>query len=221
MRTLQFDRQLFERASARRLACRIGLATMACATATAAGAMDAASEQAMATHVATLADPPQVTRVEMDRSTHLAAPSLANSPPGSRADVSGVSVRWWKSVGPSAAGLAVGVGVGTVGYLVRPPAQGAALDSSASLVNPSALLTVGMRYRTSERSAVYADTSSALGFSANGRDAYSAKVGMEWKSTSSPVRLMQGGLGMQLDGGGHMTLRVRKGTVGVYLRSAF
>lgn len=193
---------------------------MACAAATAAGAMEGASEPAVAAHVAPLSDAPQVTRIEMDRHTALAAPALANAPPGARAEVSGLSYRWWKSVGPSAAGLDVGVGVGTVGYLVRPPAQGA-VDSSAGLANSSTLLTVGMRYRTSERSVVYADTSSARGFAANGHDAYVAKVGMEWKSASSPVRLMQGGLGLQLDGGGRMTLRVRKGTVGVYMRSAF
>lgn len=219
MRFLRFDRQFFERTSARRRACRVGMATVACA-ATMASAMEAAPEQTVAAYAATLADAPQVMRVEMDRSSHPGAPSLAHAPPGSRADVSGVSLRWWKSVGPAATGLDVGLGLGTVGYLVRPPVQGAT-DSSASLANPSPLLTVGMRYRTSERSAVYADTSSARGFAANGHDAYTAKVGMEWKSASSPVRLMQGGLGMQLDGGGRMMLRVRKGTVGVYLRSAF
>lgn len=220
MRFLRFDTRPPARTSVAGLACRIGMASLACAAATSAGAMDSASERAIASHTTTLADAPQVTRTEMDRSTNLAAPALASAAPGSRADVSGVSVRWWKSVGPSAPGLDVGMGVGTIGYVVRPPAQGA-MDSSASLVNPSTLLSVGMRYRTSERSAVYADTSSARGFAANGHDAYTAKVGMEWKSASSPVRFTQGGLGMQLDGGGRMTLRVRKGTVGVYMRSSF
>ncbi|CAN5287229.1 hypothetical protein BH11PSE9_BH11PSE9_19270 [soil metagenome] len=220
MHFFRFDRLTFGRSHVQRLAGRIGIAAVTCAAASASCAMEAASEQAVALRANAPSDAPQVTRIEMDRSASLAAPALANAPPGSRADVSGVSYRFWKRVGPSAAGLDVGVGVGTVGYLVRPPAQ-SAVDSPANLVNPSTLLTVGMRYRTSERSTVFADTSSARGFAGNGHDAYVAKVGMEWKSASSPVRFMQGGLGLQLDGGGRMTLRVRKGTVGVYMRSSF
>ncbi|CAN5709388.1 hypothetical protein BH11PSE8_BH11PSE8_03880 [soil metagenome] len=219
MRFSPFDKPPPKRVSARRMVCRIGLATVGCAVITSATAMDSTSGK-LAAQAADLADAPQVTLIEMERTPGHVPPSLANAPPGSRAETSGVSYRWWKHMGPSSAGLDVGVGLGTVGYLVRPPVQGAA-DTVASLNNPSTVLSVGMRYRTSERSVVFADTSSARGFAGNGRDAYVAKVGVEWKSASSPVRLMQGGLGLQLDGGSRMTLRVRRGTVGVYMRSSF
>ena len=151
--------------------------------------------------------------------TDPALPSLATvpAPPGqtARSELSEISRRWWLSNDRTD----VGVGLGTVAYSA--PASDLRSDGQ-TLRHAVPALSVGMRYRVSPESAVYADASNARGLYGKGSDAYSAKLGVEWQGEPRPGwGFMQGGLGLRMDSGRTMTMRVKGGGVGVYLRSKF
>jgi hypothetical protein len=130
-------------------------------------------------------------------------------------DVAGVSVRWWTRP----ARTQIGVGVGTIG-LVAP-----AGDVSATpgvLYNSMPTMTVGMRYNISGEAAVYADATSARSLASNATpDLYNTKVGMEWQPAKSRFGFEGRSLGIQLQSGYRMSLRVRSGGLGVYFRGKF
>jgi hypothetical protein len=147
-------------------------------------------------------------------------------------EMGGVNYRWWLRRGRAD----LGIGVGTVGYLVAPIEGLAASPHSLIYDGPHALVyagphtlahtaptvTVGWRYQLNERSTVFADALGARRSSADDRsDFYSTKVGMEWKERKSRLGFEQGSLGLRLDSGYRMTLRTRKGGLGVYLRGQF
>jgi hypothetical protein len=50
---------------------------------------------------------------------------------------------------------------------------------------------------------------------------YSSKVGVEWKPAESQVHFLREGLGLRLDGNDRMTVRLRKGVVGIYMHRKF
>ena len=52
-------------------------------------------------------------------------------------------------------------------------------------------------------------------------DAYVSKVGLEWKPAQSQVNFLREGLGFRLDGNDRMTVRLRKGVIGVYMHRKF
>ena len=54
----------------------------------------------------------------------------------------------------------------------------------------------------------------------SGGESYVRKVGIEWKPAQSRVFLNQG-LGIRLDGDDRVMVRMRKGSLGLYLRSNF
>lgn len=142
----------------------------------------------------------------------------ANAGATTRTELSEISRRWWLSNERAD----IGVGLGTIAYSV--PAFDARGDETPATTLRHAVpaFSVGMRYRVSPESAVYADASNAPGLYGKGSDAYSAKVGLEWHS--EPRRgwgFMQGGLGMRFDSGKTMTMRIKGGGLGVYLRSKF
>ena len=150
--------------------------------------------------------------------TEPALPNLAALPAAAgatRAELSEISRRWWLSHERAD----IGVGLGTAAYIV--PA-GDARDGQSTFRNAVAALSVGMRYRVSPESAVYADASNAPGLYGKGSDAYSAKVGVEWHGVPrTGWGFMQGGVGLRMDSGKTMTMRVKGGGLGVYLRSKF
>jgi hypothetical protein len=126
----------------------------------------------------------------------------------------GVTYRWWLQRGRAN----FGVGVGTLGFVT--PVS----DGPHALLYPASTLTVGWRYTVDERSTFYADASSARRYSGDGRaDLYNTKVGIEWKSR--PARFGFDGasrsFGLQFDSGFRMSLRLKRGGVGMYLRSQF
>ncbi len=147
-------------------------------------------------------------------------------------EMGGVNYRWWLRRGRAD----LGIGVGTVGYLVAPIEGLAASPHSLIYDGPHALVyagphtlahtaptvTVGWRYQLNERSTVFADALGARRSYADDRsDFYSTKVGMEWKERKSRLGFEQGSLGLRLDSGYRMSLRTRKGGLGVYLRGQF
>ena len=85
------------------------------------------------------------------------------------------------------------------------------------------MVMVGWRQRVGSTSAVYADASHAASMaSAEGVGRHTdAKVGVEWQGASSRLGFENGKLGFQFDSGYRMSLRLRKGLVGVYLRGHF
>ena len=52
-------------------------------------------------------------------------------------------------------------------------------------------------------------------------DATFTKVGVEWKPAQPRLDFLRGGLGLRLDGADHMSIRLRKGSFGIYLNRRF
>jgi hypothetical protein len=176
--------------------------------------------------------------VSLERSRLL--PSSRDWPGGSSVDafgrpyteMGGVSYRWWLRRGRTD----VGVGVGTVGYLVS-PVEGLAVNPHSliysgphsqvyagphTLAHVAPTVNVGWRYQYDERSLVFADALQARRVYAEDRsELYSTKVGVEWKERKSRFGLEKGALGVQFDSGLRMSLRARKGGFGVYVRGQF
>lgn len=131
-------------------------------------------------------------------------------------DLVGVTYRVWRSSGRAD----VGVGVGTLGYLV-PSADGRA-DGPQALVGAVPALSMGVRYRVSDEHAVFADASRARGLGAGPADVYyGTKVGVEWRPAKPTLGLERGALGFQLESGYKLSLRVRRGGPSLYLRGQF
>ena len=162
-----------------------------------------------------VAPPPY--EVTATRSRMLASPaSLPRL--GGRAlnDLAGVTYRVWRSHGSAD----IGVGVGTLGYLV--PAADGSTGGPQALVGVAPAVVVGVRVRVSDEHAVFADAYRARGLGAGpvGID-YGTKVGVEWRPAKSTLGLEHGALGMQLESGYKLSLKVRHGGPSLYLRSQF
>lgn len=136
-----------------------------------------------------------------------------------RAELSEISARWWFSAGRTD----VGLGMGSVVLTTPPVSVGAAADTanSGAALAASPAVSVGIRRRTSAASTVYADATRSRSMGVNGVDSYSGKVGVEWKSAESQWSLAYSGLGMRLSPESRMTLSLRKGGLGIYMRSRF
>jgi hypothetical protein len=50
---------------------------------------------------------------------------------------------------------------------------------------------------------------------------YSSRVGIEWKPAQSQLNFLRDGLGVRLDGNDRMTVRLRKGVLGIYMHRKF
>ena len=162
-----------------------------------------------------VADVTQVTQIGRVDTPNVAARSL----PGYRSDLTELSISRWASSGRAD----VGVGVGSIMLVDRPtgllpgrPAEGAALLSASGTV-----LMLGLRYRTTEHSSVYADAAHVRGLGLDGEDRVVSKVGVQFKAAQSDWKIAYGGLGFRLAGDARMTLKVRRGGVALYMRRAF
>ena len=143
--------------------------------------------------------------------------------PGYRSELNELNYRWWLSSGRAD----VGLGLGTVSYGLRPisgfvgGSVGAIGDESSKVLAAGAVLTLGMRYRTSAHSALFADAAGVRGLGLEGGGAIVGKVGVDFKLAQSRWNIAYGGLGLRLNGDTRMTLRVRRGGVAIYMRSSF
>lgn len=161
---------------------------------------------------------PPAPRVTAERTRLIGADAVAIGTDGrALTELSGVSYRWWLSRGRSD----VGVGVGALGRVIAPPPG--IVDGGTGLAGSVPTVTVGWRYRVSNDSVVFADASGARGLGANGTGNFvNTKLGAEWKSPVSRFGLdKRGHLGIRLDSGYRMSLRLRKSGVGVYVRGQF
>jgi hypothetical protein len=139
--------------------------------------------------------------------------------PGYRSETTELGYRWWLSRGRADLGL----GLGTMSYGVRPTGSVPGLgDAAASTVLASGtVMTMGVRYRTSDRSAVYADASGLRGHGIEGGEGVVGKVGVQFKLARSRFDIGYGGLGLHLSGDTRMSLRARRGGLGIVMRSSF
>jgi len=162
-------------------------------------------------------DEPPPPRVTLERGS-LADPLPAAHDVQGRplTDVAGLSVRWWARRGRTD----IGLGVGTLA-LVDPRADQPGL-AHPMLRGAQPTLTLGLRYRMSGEAALYADATSVRSLAAEAMpDLYATKVGMEWKPAKSRFGFENRSLGIQLQSGYRMSLRARKGGLGVYFRGNF
>lgn len=161
-----------------------------------------------------LPDAPRLTRSD----TPAAVP---RGLPGFRTDMTELNYRWWSSRGRTD----VGIGLGSVTLVdrptdtlsARPGVEGAAPMTTAS----GTVLMLGLRYRASRQAALYADASNVRGLGLNNDDRVFGKVGVEFKAARSKWNIAYGGLGYKLDGDARMTLKLRRGGLGIYMTSAF
>jgi hypothetical protein len=186
---------------------------------------DAVRPQATAGHGIGLSGSPRVTRVDLAVSTpSTVLAGVQNLQPDS-ARLSDISYRFWISRGRAD----LGVGVGALALTAQPlgaapsAAPNTTLDNSTILLASAPSLTVGMRFRASPESTLFADASSTRGFGPDNGDAYLGKVGIEWKPASLASRwnIAYGGIGWRLSADSRMTLRIRGGGLGLYMRSQF
>lgn len=158
--------------------------------------------------------------VTAQRSRMLARPvSLPQAGGRVPSDLASVTYRIWRSHGRAD----VGVGVATLGYLV-PAADGRSVgaERSQALVGAVPALSMGVRYRVTDEHAVFADAYRARGAAAGMADVgYGTKLGVEWRPAKATLGLEHGALGMQLESGYRLSLRVRHGGPSLYLRSQF
>jgi hypothetical protein len=128
-----------------------------------------------------------------------------------------IDVRWRLQRGPAS----LRWGIGTLVPLH--PASDVLLQPDGAPPLPLAsTLSVGMSVRMTGQSALYADASGAMGLSNEpGLGYMRTKVGLEWKPAKSRLGLDEGRVGIQFDSGYRLSLRLRRGGVGVYLRGQF
>lgn len=199
--------------------CTLALALAAgaaCATGLEAGLAERASGAAVAAAVPR--DNLVLTPELSAERTRLAAPDAAPLAPDGRAltELAGVNYRLWMGRGRTE----FGVGLGTLGY-VHPGPDGR-VDAGASMLRSSPTLSLGVRYRVTPESAIYADASGARGLGMDSSAAYvNTKVGMEWKPAKSRLGFDHGALGMHFDSGYRLSLKARRGGVRIVLRGEF
>jgi hypothetical protein len=131
------------------------------------------------------------------------------------ADAAGFTYRWWLRRGRAD----VGVGLGALGRVVAP----VEVHGGPTLAYAASTLTLGLRYHLTERSTLYADASGARSAQGEaGADLFAAKLGVEWAGHSrSRLGFDKGAFGLLLDSGYRMSLRVRHGGLGIYVRGQF
>lgn len=156
------------------------------------------------------------TRVERSDSADLAV----RSAPGSRTGLTELSVQRWMHQGRAS----VGVGAGSVALVNRPNgmlAGNGMADGTGSAQASGTTLMLGLRYRTSPRSSLYADATRVQGLGLDGDERVVSKVGIEFKAAQSNWNVGYGGLGMRLAGDARMTLKLRRGGLMIGMKRAF
>ena len=145
---------------------------------------------------------------------HPARPAAVTADGRPMTEVAGVDYRWWLSRGRRRWASA-SARWATCSRTRRAHRRPGALAGTAPTV------TVGVRYRVSTHSAVYADALGARGLPPEHEGYYvNTKVGMEWTPAKSTLGFDKGTLGVHFDSGYRLSFRPRKGGLGVYLRGS-
>jgi hypothetical protein len=90
------------------------------------------------------------------------------------------------------------------------------LDNAGPLVQPLPALSLGLHSIDAPPSSLLKQ----LGGSDSGL-AYTHRVGIEWKPAQSELLFLRQGLGVRLSGDDRLTMRLRKGTLGLYMKRDF
>lgn len=90
-------------------------------------------------------------------------------------------------------------------------------DAAAPLVPMLPTISLGMRRARSVGASSLLGR--ALGTSGEGESV--SRVGIEWKPAQPQVSFLREGLGVRLDGNDRMTVRLRKGMLGIYMHRKF
>jgi hypothetical protein len=158
---------------------------------------------------------PEVSTVRTRLGTTM-VPALQMPDGRSATDLAGVDYRLWMTRGRAG----IGFGVGTLGYVQ--PAPGGRTDGPLTLTGSAPTVSVALRMRMTRESAVYADATGAMGLGPDPDAGYvNTKVGVEWQPAKSRFGFEGGRLALQLDSGYKISLRARKGGIGLYLRGQF
>jgi hypothetical protein len=201
------------RCGAAALGLLAGAAASAADTPIAEQAADAVAAMRQAERAAVLT--PEVSAVRTRLGTTM-VPALQLSDGRAATDLAGVDYRLWMTRGRAG----IGFGVGTLGY-VQPSLEGRG-DGPVHLTGSTPTLSVGLRMRMTQESSVYADATGARGFGPDPDAGFvNTKVGVEWKPAKSRFGFEGGRLALQLDSGYKLSLRARKGGIGLYLRGQF
>lgn len=140
--------------------------------------------------------------------------ALADSPRWiASTEISGGSYRWSLSRGPFDIGLHMPAAASSHrGAEFRfEPAIG-----QANFVLPS--FSVGLKQASSNPQSASSLLARAGGA---GTESGVSRLGVEWKPAQSQVNFLREGLGFRLDGSDRMTVRLRKGVLGVYMHRKF
>ena len=147
-------------------------------------------------------------------------PNVApRSLPGYRTDLTELSYQRWAIHGRAE----VGVGVGSLMLLDRPNGMqlGRVAEGPTPGSSSATMLMLGLRYRATAQSSIYADAAHVRGLGLEGEDRVVSKVGIELKAAQSDWKIAYGGLGFRLAGDARMTLKVRRGGLSIAMRRAF
>jgi len=93
-------------------------------------------------------------------------------------------------------------------------------QSPAPLVPTLPTLSVGV-HRVAQGGLPVASSLLERALGAPREGAYSSRVGIEWKPAQSQLNFLRDGLGVRLDGNDRMTVRLRKGVLGIYMHRKF
>jgi hypothetical protein len=177
----------------------------------AAGAGSARADDDDSAELTARADSAQFTRIDTPN-------VVTRSLPGYRTDLTEMTYQRWVARGRAD----VGVGIGSVLLVDRPNGMMPGRYVDAGLTTSSGtLLMLGLRYRTTDRSSIYADATHVTGLGLTGEERVVGKVGIEFKAAKSDWQVAYGGLGFRLAGDTRMTLKPRRGGLGIYMRSTF
>ncbi|HEX6361483.1 MAG TPA: hypothetical protein VFZ93_00895, partial [Albitalea sp.] len=102
------------------------------------------------------------------------------------------------------------------------PLSGAQSDGAVTLSDPRPTVSVGMRYRMTRESVVFADASGVRAWPPDAGGGYlRTNVGIDWKPANSRFGFDRGMLGIHFDSGYRLSFRPRRDGLGVYLRGQF
>ena len=93
-------------------------------------------------------------------------------------------------------------------------------ESAAPLVPTLPTLSLGVR-RVGRGDGAAASSLLERAFDRPGQGAYTSRVGIEWKPAQSQLNFLRDGLGVRLDGNDRMSVRLRKGVLGIYVQRKF
>ena len=130
-----------------------------------------------------------------------------------RSDYVGGNYRWAASRGALDFGLrfdtAPRAGIG----------QERHLDAAGPMVSNLPSVSLGLRTVTPSPTAASSLLERAIGTGA--RPTTSSSVGIEWKPAQSQLMFLRQGLGIRLGGDDRLTMQLRKGTLGIYMKRDF